>query len=92
MTSTAVRLISVSLAFEPIVLISLPISCKRNSSFRPELSGSSMIATYCAKSRAKTNDFLADIRTIGEDRDFPDEVTGFDGHALVQHQRLDPIR
>ena len=44
--STTPRLISTSLAFEPIVLTSRPISWTTNSSFRPALSGSAITSTY----------------------------------------------
>ena len=77
------RLISTSLALEPIVLISRPISWTTNSSFRPSSRLVDDFAGYWlrwARSRTISSD---DIAAIGQDRDLADQVLGLDGHALV---------
>ena len=89
--STTERLISTSLAFEPIVLISRPISWTTNSSFRPAALGLVDDLDVLGQVGPEPDDLLADVAAVGEDGDLADQVLGLDGHPLVLDQRLDPL-
>ena len=91
MISTTQRLISTSLAFEPIVLVSRPISWTTNSSLRPELSGSSITSTYWARwarSRTISSAMSARSAKMATSRI---RSLGSIGDPLVLDQRLDPL-
>ena len=76
--STTLRLISTSLALEPIVLTSRPISWTTNSSLRPALSGSSRISLVLGQVGPQADDLLGDVAAVGEDGDLADQVLGLD--------------
>ena len=74
------------------MLISRPISWLMNSSFRPELSASSMVAKNWRQMGTQPDDLLADIGSVGQDRDLPDQVVGLDRHAVLLAPGPTPAR
>ena len=86
--STTLRLIATSLALEPIVLTSRPISCTTNSSFRPALTVSSMISWYLASRGLAAGRSLRKYRSDRPGWPPRGSGPGVNRHPLVADQRL----
>ena len=89
--STTSRLIWTSLDFEPMVLISRPISCTTNSSFRPEEGLASRISLVLVEVGPQSGDFLVDVGAVGVNGDLADQVARLDRDALLLEQRAHAV-